>query len=315
MKFLSDSYFYLVLLFTLLFFSKLFYVESLLTPSNFGANKFRSQNSQTRMKMIESRDFPYVSGLCNDQSDRNKLLEYSRWDWPSEMQRPKLEKSQFEILKETQKQLEKIPNLKEIADKTGFILDNFCLFRYLKAKNFSPQQASECIQKTLQWRLATFGSGFDLPELEKEISSGKMYVEGRDLDGRPIIHVHLGKGQFTSSLAMQLLVYNLENAVASMDVIGEISVIINCFNFDKKNLPGVQVLKEGIKTLAAHYPNRLGRLFVTNVDNSVPWLLWKGLSWTLKPSTKQKVQLLSSTESKVLEQYINPEHLAQHRLI
>mmetsp|Transcript_24681 Transcript_24681/g.31925 ORF Transcript_24681/g.31925 Transcript_24681/m.31925 type:complete len:141 (-) Transcript_24681:236-658(-) len=136
-----------------------------------------------------------------------------------------------------------------------------------------------------------------------------MYVQGKDLNGRPLIHISLGLGPLNSSSSLQLLLLTLENAIASMKSTAEFCVIIDCANFKKQNLPTVETLKIWMKSIKDHYPSFLGKLFIVNVENPMIWVLWKAVSLILSSQTKQKVQLLKRKEISKLTNHISKEDL------
>jgi hypothetical protein len=110
----------------------------------------------------------------------------------------------------------------DAEDSHGLYDDASSLIRYLRARKWDLEAAEAMIRATACWRMefghAAIRAGTSADSIARENASGKMYVRGYDLKGRPGMYMKPRNETFTDQMAMMRhLVYVLERAVACME--------------------------------------------------------------------------------------------------
>jgi len=204
-------------------------------------------------------------------------------------------------------------HVEEDEDSRALFDDAGALIRYLRARKWNLEAAEEMIRKTAAWRKAyglwevRAGSGKDILEIQNV--TGKIYVRGFDLEGRPIIVIK-PRHENSSDVKGMLLnsVYAMERAVACIEryenealrtgtfvmdgkvtSTGKFVVLIECNEFSISNMPSPSVGSEFITIMQNHFPERLGRAFLINPPY-VFMLLYNALAMFMDPITLEKFQ-------------------------
>lgn len=173
--------------------------------------------------------------------------------------------------------------------------------RHLRAEAGDVSEAAHKMAASLRWRREfrvgeigrAFGPDGDA-ELRAEIafqnSTGKMYVRGRDRDGRAILVMRPANENCIEELPnMRHLVYNLERAAASCrSHDGKMVIVMDFARWRLRNSPPMAITRHTINILQNHFPERLHRAFLFNTPT-----LFRGF-WTvvgpfLDPVTKRKI--------------------------
>mmetsp|Transcript_12850 Transcript_12850/g.34604 ORF Transcript_12850/g.34604 Transcript_12850/m.34604 type:complete len:243 (+) Transcript_12850:397-1125(+) len=191
--------------------------------------------------------------------------------------------------------IDSIPDLTEAERKW---LDDRCLLRYLRARDFKLEKAFAMISATLKWR-KEFGvvdvMMGDLASVKKESESGKMYVRGKDKHGRPILYMK-PRLQNTKQGAEQIrhLVYTLERCVSIMDPgVEKLALVIDFKGFSMFNSPSFAQQKETLTILQDHYPERLGVALCYDAP-SLFWGVYKVIKPFIDPVTAEKIQFVKN---------------------
>lgn len=189
----------------------------------------------------------------------------------------------------------------------GLFDDVSALVRYLRARQWDVQKASEMMRATARWReqfdLQGLRSGKYNDTIAMENSTGKMYCRGFDQLGRPIIYMKPRKENSTDLVGpVRHLAYCMERAIACIDrqlstgrLCGDINdtrsrKIVLFIDFSEVSLstaPPISVSRDCVTMLQDHYPERLGQAFI--IDH--PWVVsafFKALSPFVDPVTKEK---------------------------
>lgn len=101
-----------------------------------------------------------------------------------------------------------------------FAVDDGCLLRYLRARNFDVAKATTLLRNTIEWRTTfqveeAFTSWWDI--VEKECCTGKMYTRGFDKEGHAILYMKPGKENSTHHDGnIKFLVFSMEAAIRGM---------------------------------------------------------------------------------------------------
>jgi len=173
-------------------------------------------------------------------------------------------------------------------------LDTPCLYRYLRARKWNLEKAFHMIRDTLKWR-KDFGvvelMMGDLSAIEKESATGKMYIHGKDLTGRPIMYMK-PRLQNTKDADTQIrhLVYTLERCVAETGSgVEKLVLVIDFKGYSIMNAPSFSQQRQTLSILQDHYPERLGLALCFDAP-SLFWGAYKLISPFIDPVTAAKIQ-------------------------
>jgi hypothetical protein len=186
-------------------------------------------------------------------------------------------------------------------DSKVFAVDDLCLLRYLRARNYDVNKAADMLHKTLSWR-KSFGldemSTTWRPIIEKENSTGKMYARGFDKEGHALLYMKPSKentNEFDGN--MKHLVFNIEMAVRNMLEAGrgteKLVLLVDYENWSLSNSPPLKTSKETLNILQNHYPERLHKAVCINP----PWvfsIFMGAVGPFIDPITKAKILLLNN---------------------
>jgi hypothetical protein len=164
-----------------------------------------------------------------------------------------LTKEQKNELKKFREMIENNSEIQPLNEKQKeYIKDDACLLRYIRAREWNLQKAKELLIGTLKW----LNSGFDLEDLinnfaeqlSHEGCTGKIYRNGKDKLGRPVIYMR-DRNQNTKDYENQVrfTVYNLQMAIETMDLSKGIEQWILMIDFkghSLKNAPPMKVSKQ-----------------------------------------------------------------------
>jgi len=243
----------------------------------------------------------------------NSRVQQHDWTWDEQnVLKPTLTYDEMKIIEDIQQEIDKFPEIWELARETDFNVDNFCIFRYARGarwiNDIEGLTIGPCIYNTVKWRLDYIGPNGIHPS-EADLISEKIYTAGRDNEGRPIIHIHLSRGDFRNFT--RALIYTIELAIRSMKETLDYCVILNCSGYKQETLPTLDGLKEAVQILKSHYPGRLGRCFIINMEGIVLWI-WKIISLLLSPVTKQRISMISTDQLHLLDQYLDADLIDLH---
>lgn len=171
-----------------------------------------------------------------------------------------------------------------------------CLVRYIRSvKHISVDAAAKRLLFTLQWRREFRPDLISPDEVEPEAVTGKLYMNGFDVKGRPVLYMIPGRENTTTyDRQIRYLVYNLELLITSMPpTVGKVCLLIDYTNF-KNNQP-FSISKRVLDILQNHYPERLGIAFMYTAPFSLS-IFWRIISPFLDPVTKEKVQFPKGKE-------------------
>jgi len=195
-------------------------------------------------------------------------------------------------------------------------VNDMCLNRYLKARDWDLEKAAVLLKGTLQWRRSYKPHLITAEDVLIELKNeGKMYKNGKDKIGRPVIYMKPGKdntGAPEREYKVKYLVYLMEKAVRSMNESAGVDKLVLIIDYkDYNGLAGIsmtKISKEILNILQDHYPERLGIVFLFNVP-VVFTLFWKMLSPFLTESTKSKVKFINEKTTLLLHELIEPDQL------
>eukprot|EP01133_Synstelium_polycarpum_P010315 gene10315-12027_t len=188
------------------------------------------------------------------------------------------------------------------------------VLRYLRAREYDLHLAFELFKGTMAWRKSY--KPFDItPEsLAHEASTGKQYVHGKTLDGRPSIYMRpVLENTKNFEKQIQLVVYTLERAVEMMEAskgVEQIVLMIDFKDYSVFNAPPMSQSKQTLDILGNHFPERLGIAFL--IDPPYVFnIFWNLIIPFVNKNTAKKVVFVKGDKAKqkILLQHFAPEQL------
>eukprot|EP00796_Vickermania_ingenoplastis_P005370 gene5370-3865_t len=192
--------------------------------------------------------------------------------------------------------------------------DEWCLIRYLTARNFDPSKALQQLEKTVEWLKDPLNSSTacEICQTHPEQHCGQFC--GWDLQHRPVMFMSMQWGpERKHPLKHMIAAFN--HLVRMMPVGVEKWVCITDFETyshlkDSNPSMGMSV----IQTIQTHFPERLGKMICINPPTMF-WMLWKLFSPVIDPPTKEKVEFLYTEDTpSVYERFpkLFPEYLRNY---
>lgn len=189
--------------------------------------------------------------------------------------------------------------LVETEDPSSKEVDNLMLRRFLRARDHDIEKASNLFLKYLSWRRAFAPNGsISVSEIPKELDQKKIFMQGVDKKGRPII-VTLGAKHKQTSIDefKRFVVYCLDKVCASMPSGQEKFVCIadlEGWGYSNSDIRGYLA---GLTILQDCFPERLGKLFIVHV----PYIFmtaWKAVYPFIDNKTKKKIVFVENKKLK-----------------
>lgn len=170
-----------------------------------------------------------------------------------------------------------------------------CLYRYLRANNWSRKKSRRMLTNTLKWREQYKPEEIKWEEVAAEAETGKIYrADFCDKEGRPVLVMRPGV-QNTNQLEGQIryLVYCMENAIMNLPPDQEQMVwLVDFKGWNMSTIP-VMTARETAHILQDHYPERLAYAILYNPPKIFE-TFWNVVSVFLDPRTQKKVKFVYS---------------------
>ncbi|KAL1921804.1 uncharacterized protein VTP21DRAFT_10446 [Calcarisporiella thermophila] len=168
-----------------------------------------------------------------------------------------------------------------------------CLLRYLRACKWNYSDARERIEETLKWRRSYGPHLIDPQEIEEECYTGKIYLNGFDSQGSPVIYMKpRNENTKPSRRHIRNVVFLLERAIRLMpENVEKMVIVVDFAGSSTRTNPGLGIAKEFLTVLGNHYPERLGRAFLVNTPWFF-WTFWKLISPFIDPVTRSKIRFV-----------------------
>ncbi|KAK9808894.1 hypothetical protein WJX72_005949 [[Myrmecia] bisecta] len=154
-------------------------------------------------------------------------------------------------------------------------------------------------------------------EIPNELAAQKVFLQGVDLQGRPVLIVMASRhdmGHRNIMETKQLICYTLDNAIAAADTtLNKHSQILCLFDLSglRMNNLDLKALQAVFELLQQHYPERLAALWFLNAP-MIFWGIWRLVGPFIQPATKEKIQFLSgAARQRTLNQFIPQEVLPE----
>ncbi|XP_019180966.1 PREDICTED: random slug protein 5 [Ipomoea nil] len=177
--------------------------------------------------------------------------------------------------------------------------DDLMIRRFLRARDLDVEKASAMFLKYLSWRREFVPKGFISPsEIPNDIAHNKMFMQGNDKLGRPIVVVYGGRHkQTTLDEFKRFVTFSLETISSRMPDGQEKFVSIadlEGWGYANSDIRGYLA---ALSILQDCYPERLGKLFIVHV----PYIFmtaWKVIYPFIDSRTKKKIIFVENKKMK-----------------
>ncbi|XP_076904457.1 CRAL-TRIO domain-containing protein YKL091C-like [Bidens hawaiensis] len=220
------------------------------------------------------------------------------------------------ISQEEHKKIVQIKDVLEKQDPTSKDYDDLTIRRFLRASDLDIDKACTMFLKYLKWR-KTFVPDGSIPvsDVQNEIAQNKMFMQGSDKIGRPIIVVFGGRHFCNKKGGIEefkrFVVYGLDKLCSRIPQGQEKFVVIGDLQGWGYTCSDIRGYLAALSILQDYYPERLGKLFIVHVPY-VFMTVWKMVYPFIDEKTKAKIvfvenKQLTSTLMKDIDEDQLPE--------
>ncbi|CAI9756392.1 unnamed protein product [Fraxinus pennsylvanica] len=178
----------------------------------------------------------------------------------------------------------------EAQDPSAKEADDFMIRRFLRARDLDVEKASAMFLKYLSWRKEFVPNGFISPsEIPNDLAHDKLFMQGHDKTGRPIVLVFAERHKPTSVEEFKRYVtYTLDKICARMPSGHEkFTAIADLEGWGYAN-SDIRGYLAAVSILQDCYPERLGKMFIIHA----PYIFmtaWKMVYPFIDKNTKKKI--------------------------
>jgi len=195
-------------------------------------------------------------------------------------------------------------------------IDDYCLCRYLRAREWNLNKSAEMLKATIEWRESFRPHEIKEDEIKDQLRSRSNYVHGTDKNGHPVVYMRNARDLPGSpEEKLKVIVYNLEHTISVMN--HEAGVEKMCYIIDLDGFSMIhsardyKVGTEWVKILQNHYPERCFKIFLIEAP-AVFNVFFQMVSPFIDPVTRKKVEFIEGKKKKrreLLLKFFNPEQL------
>ncbi|KAM7531874.1 hypothetical protein LguiB_035284 [Lonicera macranthoides] len=169
-------------------------------------------------------------------------------------------------------------------------VDDLLIRRFLRARDLDIEKACSLLLKYLSWRREFIPDGFISPsEIPNELAQNKLFMQGVDKMGRPIVVTFGARHKHTSLEEFKRFVtYSLDKICARMPRGQEKFVCIGDLKGWGYSNSDIRGYLAALSILQDCYPERLGKLFIVHVPY-VFMTAWKVVYPFIDNKTKKKI--------------------------
>lgn len=180
--------------------------------------------------------------------------------------------------------------LVEADDPSAKEEDDLMIRRFLRARDQDIEKASDLFLKYLGWRRTFVPNGSISPsEIPNELAHNKMFMQGVDKSGRPIVVCYGGRHrQNNLDEFKRFVVYTLDKICSRMPRGHEKFVCIGDLEGWGYSSSDIRGYLAALSILQDCFPERLGKLFIVHV----PYIFmtaWKVVYPFIDKRTKKKI--------------------------
>ncbi|KAH7522499.1 hypothetical protein FEM48_Zijuj07G0145100 [Ziziphus jujuba var. spinosa] len=237
---------------------------------------------------LEGMEWRSETQICNDHD------ELGRHEGKEEEEASKHSNVMKTLSGSGKEELKKIRLMREIVetqDPSSKEVDDLTIRRFLRARELDIGKGSALFLKYLKWRRTFVPNGsISTMEVPNEIAQNKMFHQGLDKKGRPIMVV-FGARHFQNKLGgleefKRMIAVGQEKFVAIGDLQG--------WGYANSDIRGYLA---ALSILQDYYPERLGKLFLVHV----PYIFmaaWKIIYPFIDNKTKKKIVFVENKNIK-----------------
>ncbi|CAA2977901.1 phosphatidylinositol transfer protein 3-like [Olea europaea var. sylvestris] len=201
----------------------------------------------------------------------------------------------------------------EIQNPSAKDVDNSMICRFLRARDLDTEKASAMFLKYLNWRKEFVPNGFISPsEIQNDIAQNKLFMQGHDKTGSPIVIVLSGRHKPTGVEEFKRFVtYTLDKVCSRMPSEHEkFTAIADLEGWGYSN-SDIRGYITALSILQDFYPERLGKLLIIHV----PYIFmtaWKAFYPFIDKNTKKKITFVENNKLELtLLQHIDESQLPE----
>ncbi|XP_057868923.2 uncharacterized protein LOC131075952 isoform X2 [Cryptomeria japonica] len=188
-------------------------------------------------------------------------------------------------------QLDLMRRTVEAQDSSAKAADDATVMRFLRARDFNVQKASQFFLKYLNWRRAFVPLGY-IPESEvcNELEKKKIFIQGFDKQGHPIGVILAARHNSDRDLEefKRLVVYGFDKICACLPSEQEkFTIIADLEGWGYKNTD-IRAYLAALEIMQNFYPERLGKVLMIHVPYLF-WAAWKIVYPFIDNVTKKKI--------------------------
>ncbi|KAK6149843.1 hypothetical protein DH2020_017368 [Rehmannia glutinosa] len=187
--------------------------------------------------------------------------------------------------------------LVQIQDPSAKDVDDLMIRRFLRARDLDVEKASAMLLKYLKWRIEFVPNGFISPsEIANDLAHKKLFMQGYDKTGRPIIVVFAARHKPTTVEEFKRFVtFTLDKICSRMPSGHEkFTAIADLDRWGYAN-SDIRGYLAALSILQDCYPERLGRLFIINAPY-VFMTAWKMVYPFIDKNTKKKIMFVENNK-------------------
>ncbi|KAL6752267.1 CRAL-TRIO domain-containing protein [Haematococcus lacustris] len=204
----------------------------------------------------------------------------------------------------------------ELQHASDIVSDAY-LHRWLRARSWDVQKACSDIVKHAEWRVSFMPNGrIDEATVANEIACEKLYLQGIDRQGRPLMIALARKHNgWTRSLEeLERMCCYVLDEMAKMaaphvdrNPRGQCCTLLDLTDMAMVSMD-VQAIKTLLTLLGEHYVERLGALIFWNPP-LIFWGVWNSLSPLLPEVTRAKIFVIDPSKTASLVELVGAEVL------
>ncbi|KAH7865164.1 hypothetical protein Vadar_003023 [Vaccinium darrowii] len=203
----------------------------------------------------------------------------------------------------------------EQQDPSSKDVDDYMIRRFLRARDLDIEKASNMFLKYLKWKqIFTPTGSITASEIATDIEQKKMFTQGSDKTGRPILVVFPGR-HFPRKGGLEefkrFVVFSLDKVCSRMPEGQEKFALIADLEGWRHTNSDLHECVGALNILQDYYPERLGKLFIIHVP-VIFMAVWKVVCPFIDNNTKKKIifvknKKLKSTLLEAIEESQLPE--------
>ncbi|KAK4264586.1 hypothetical protein QN277_025743 [Acacia crassicarpa] len=204
----------------------------------------------------------------------------------------------------TPAELTKIPLMRavvEAKDPSAKEADDLMIRRFLRARDLDIEKSSAMFLKYLKWRRSIVPNGFiSESEIPNELAQEKVYMQGVDKKGRPIV-IAFGAKHYQNPDGLdefkRLVAYILDKVTSRIPPGQEKFVAVADLKGWRYANSDVRGYLAALSILQDYFPERLGKLFIVHAS-SIFMTVWKMVYPFIDNKTKKKIMFVEKSKIK-----------------